>query len=73
MPPSRRSPPPWAPALEHRSPVAVEERVYNCYSAKELIDEGLSESTELRLFEVGWSDGKATHFVTAIYRAVGCH
>jgi hypothetical protein len=51
-------------ALEHRSPVAVEERVYNCFSAKELIDEGLSESPELRLFETGWSGGKATHFVS---------
>jgi hypothetical protein len=51
-------------ALEHRSPVAVEERVYNCYAAKELFDGGLSDSPELRLFETGWSGGKATHFVT---------
>jgi hypothetical protein len=25
-------------ALEHRSPVAVEERVYNCFSAQDLLD-----------------------------------
>jgi hypothetical protein len=40
MLPSRRPPPPWG-ALEHRSPVAVEDRIYNCYSGNELIDEGL--------------------------------
>jgi hypothetical protein len=51
-------------ALEQRSPVAVEERVYNCYSSEELVDGGLSDSPELRLFEIGWSDGRATHFVT---------
>jgi hypothetical protein len=51
-------------ALEHRSPVAVAERIYNCYSGKDLIDEGLSENPELRLFETGWTGGKATHFVT---------
>jgi len=51
-------------ALEHRSSVAVEDRIYNCYAAKELIDEGLSDCPELRIFETGWSGGKATHFVT---------
>jgi hypothetical protein len=34
-------------ALEHRSPDAVADRIYNCYSSKKLIDEGLSESHEL--------------------------
>jgi hypothetical protein len=49
--------------LEHRSPVAAEEWIYNCYSAQEPIDEGLSDSFELRIFETGWSGGRATHFV----------
>jgi hypothetical protein len=51
-------------ALEHRQPAEVADRIYNCYSAKELVDEGLSEEIELRLFETGWSGGKATHFVS---------
>jgi hypothetical protein len=37
-------------ALEHRSPVAVEERVYNCYSAQDCIDEGLSADTRAAPF-----------------------
>jgi hypothetical protein len=63
MLPSRRSRQPWVP-WSTGSPVAVEERIYNCYNGPELVDEGLSESHELRLFETGWSGGKATHFVT---------
>jgi len=51
-------------ALELGSmPELVEDRVYNCSSAKELIGEGLSEDVELRFFETGWTGGKATHFV----------
>jgi hypothetical protein len=50
-------------ALDHRTPEQVAERIYNCYSAKELIDEGLSDDLELRIYETGWSGGKATHFV----------
>jgi len=50
-------------ALEGRLPDAVEERIYNCYSARELIDDGMSEDNELRLFETGWSGGRPTHFV----------
>jgi len=50
-------------ALEHRSPDAIADWIYNCHSSKELIDEGLSERPELSLFETGWSGGKATHFV----------
>jgi hypothetical protein len=42
-------------ALEHRSPVAVEERIYNCYSAVELVAEGLSELPEWRILETGWN------------------
>jgi hypothetical protein len=51
-------------ALEFGStPEQVQERIYNCSSGQELIDEGLSEDLELRLFETGWTGGKATHFV----------
>jgi hypothetical protein len=32
----------------------IENRIYNCISARELIDEGLSADVELRLFETGW-------------------
>ena len=50
-------------ALEHRQPADVADRIYNVYSAQELIDEGVSDDLELRLFETGWSGGRATHFV----------
>jgi hypothetical protein len=50
-------------ALEHRQPIEVADRIYNCYAAKELIEEGLSEDTEVRLFETGRAGGIATHFV----------
>jgi hypothetical protein len=43
-------------ALEYRKPEEVQERIYNCSSAEELIAEGLSEDHALRLFETGWSD-----------------
>jgi hypothetical protein len=49
--------------LEYRKLEEVAERIYNCYSAAELIDEGLSGDRALRLFETGWSGGKATHYV----------
>lgn len=51
-------------ALERRSPVVVEERIYNCRSTRELINDGLSESPELRLFETGCSDDKVLCWVT---------
>jgi hypothetical protein len=50
-------------ALECRLPDAVEERIYNCTSARELIEEGLSEDIELRLFDTGWCGGEAISFV----------
>jgi hypothetical protein len=51
-------------AIEFGStPASVQERIYNCSGAAELIDEGLSENLEERLMETGWSGGKATHFV----------
>jgi len=45
-----------------RLPETVEERIYNCSSAQELVDDGISEDLELRLFEVGWS-GTSAYFV----------
>ncbi len=50
-------------ALEMRSPDEVADRVYNVASARELIDEGLSDDIELRLLETGWC-GTAVSFVT---------
>jgi len=41
----------------------VAERIYNCLSAAECIEEGLSTDRELRLFETGWSGGKPICFV----------
>jgi hypothetical protein len=38
-------------------------RIYNCASARELIDEGLSADIELRLFETGWCGNDAVSFV----------
>lgn len=39
--------------IERRPPDEVRERLYNCKSARECIEEGLSEDQELRLFETG--------------------
>lgn len=50
--------------MEHPSPDAVQDRIYNCTSAKELIADGTSDRPELRIFETGWTGGNATHFVT---------
>jgi hypothetical protein len=50
-------------ALEHRQPLEVANRIYNVHSAQELLEEGLSEDPLLRLFETGWSGGRATYFV----------
>jgi hypothetical protein len=50
-------------ALECRLPDAVEERIYNVASARELIEEGLSKDIELRLFETGWCGDEAVSFV----------
>jgi hypothetical protein len=52
-------------ALEGCLPETVmENRIYNCSSARELVDEGLSTDIELRLFETGWSGNEAVSFVT---------
>jgi hypothetical protein len=51
-------------ALEHRQPADVADRIYDCHGAQELIEEGVSEDIEIRLFETASSGGKATHFVT---------
>jgi hypothetical protein len=51
-------------ALETRLPETVEERIYNCASARELIEDGSSEDIELRLFETGWCGNDAVSFVT---------
>jgi hypothetical protein len=51
-------------ALEDGSTVeSVSERIYNCVSAAECLEEGLSEDPELRIFETGWSGGKPICFV----------
>jgi hypothetical protein len=50
-------------ALEMQLPDQVEERIYNCASARELMDEGMSEDVEMRVFETGWSGGKPICFV----------
>jgi hypothetical protein len=51
-------------ALEFGStPESVAERIYNCNSAAELIDDGLGEDIEARLFETGWGGGKPICFV----------
>ncbi len=42
---------------------SVSERVYNCASAAECIEEGMSVDPELRIFETGWSGGKPICFV----------
>lgn len=49
-------------AIERRPSEEVRERIYNCASARELIDQGESTDYELRLFEVGWS-AERIHFV----------
>jgi hypothetical protein len=51
--------------METRLPDAIEDRIYNCYSARELIEDGASEDIELRLFETGWSGDRAVSFVDA--------
>jgi hypothetical protein len=48
-------------ALEYRSLSTVEERLYNVRSAQECIDEGLSEDSELRVFETGWNRRAPTY------------
>jgi hypothetical protein len=40
------------------------ERLYNCYSARELLEDGVSADPLTRLFETGWSGDKAIAFVT---------
>jgi len=42
---------------------SVSHRIYNCTSAAECVEEGLSEDLELRIFETGWGGGKPICFV----------
>lgn len=42
---------------------SIQERIYNCSGAAELMAEGLSEDIEMRLMETGWGGGKAISFV----------
>jgi hypothetical protein len=50
-------------AVEGCLPDTVAERTYNVYSARELIEDGLGDDIEGRVFECGWSGGKPTCFV----------
>jgi hypothetical protein len=40
------------------------ERLYNIYSARELLENGVSADPLTRLFETGWCGGRAVSFVT---------
>ena len=42
---------------------SVSHRIYNCTSAAECVEEGLSEDLEARIFETGWGGGKPICFV----------
>lgn len=48
-------------AIEQRPVTEIEESLYNCRSARECVEMGVSADLELRLFEVGW--GTQTLFV----------
>jgi hypothetical protein len=48
-------------ALEYRLPVTIEERIYNCSSAAECVEEGMSEDPDLRIFETGWNGHGVTY------------
>ena len=51
-------------AIEFGSTVeSVAERVYNLAGAAELLDDGLGEDIEGRLFETGWGNGRPICFV----------
>ena len=50
-------------AIEGCLPETVAERTYNVSSARELVEDGLGDDIEARLFECGWSDGVPTCFV----------
>jgi hypothetical protein len=51
-------------AIEFGStPESVAERIYNLAGATELIDDGLGEDIEGRLFETGWGGSKPICFV----------
>ena len=50
-------------ALEICLPESIHERIYNVASAADLIDEGVSQDVDLRLFETGWSGNQAISFV----------
>lgn len=42
---------------------SIQERIYNCSGAEELVNEGLGEDIEGRLLETGWGGGKPICFV----------
>ena len=42
--------------IETRNPEHVQQRIYNCNNAVDLIADGLSDDHEQRIFETGWSD-----------------
>jgi len=50
-------------ALEMCKPDDIEERIYNCASAYELIDQGSSPDVAVRVFETGWCDDKVMSYV----------
>lgn len=47
-------------ALEQWTPADVADRIYNCDSARELVDKGDSDDLGLRLLESGWSNNRPT-------------
>jgi hypothetical protein len=49
--------------MEYRTAEEVQERIYNCASAVELIAHGLSDDHALRLFETGWSGNRVLCWV----------
>lgn len=53
-------------AIEQRLPEAVAERVLNVASLPELASEGLGD-VDLRLFEIGWSEGKPTYCTQPLF------
>jgi hypothetical protein len=53
-------------AIEQRSPDSVAERVFGVASLSELATEGLGD-VELRLFEIGWSEGKPTYCTQPLF------
>lgn len=54
-------------AIESRTPGEVDDRIINCDSAHELINQGASDDLELRLFETGWSGDRPTFLREALF------